>query len=234
MQAEEMREIMSSALDMYFKPPAEGWLNELCFSYPQQHQFIQSAVRHFAFLGGVGSGKTYAGAYRALRAAYGVLGEAKIPCPNHGMVTAPTFPMLRDNCYETFQEIAEPWIKSHNRGQMRTIMRNGSKILWRTVSNPDRLRGVNLSWLWMDEAALYDGNAFDVLIARLREGGNEGYSWITTTTKGKNWLYKKFIRQQSDNKDYGILRAYTEHNPFLPAGYVENLKFLLNLILGVI
>ena len=67
--------------------------------YPRQWDFMATSDRLAAFVGGIGSGKTYVGAVRSLLFA--------IEQGGLGMVVAPTYPMLRDATLRTLIDIAE-------------------------------------------------------------------------------------------------------------------------------
>jgi PBSX family phage terminase large subunit len=186
--------------------------------YEQQRAFIFTD-RHFAaFVGGIGSGKSYAGCFRALRFA---LGESAAPVPNLGMITAPTYPMLRDATLRTFIDLAGGHLAKFNKAEMLATLDNGSEILFRTADNPERLRGANLSWWYGDEAALYKYDVWRIMIGRLRQGGRRGAAWITTTPKGRNWLYREFVLKQ--RPDYALFHARTADNRFLDPEFVESL-----------
>ena len=208
-----------AVLDRYMRPPFDGELEATKLVYPKQYDFIVSESHHHAFVAGLGAGKTYAGAVRALRAAYGRVGGKRIPAPNLGLVTAPTFKMLADTDVDMFRKVAQPWILRHNKSEMKTEMRNGSEILWRSVTDPDTLRGLNLSWIWMDEAALYESGVFEILVARLRQHNRLGHEWITTTPKGKNWLYQKFAADPKPG--YEMVIARFDENPYLHPDYKQ-------------
>lgn len=181
--------------------------------YPQQEAFVQSDAPYSAFVAGIGSGKTYSGVVRSLRAAYGKIGQSTIPTPNLGMITAPTYPMLRDVTMRTFVEVCQPYIESINQGNMSIRLVNGSEVLLRSADNPDRLRGANLSWWYGDEAAMYRANVWSVMAGRLRQFGQRGHAWITTTPRGRDWIYNKFV--DSDSPDYALFRAASTDNVYL-------------------
>jgi len=56
-----------------------------------------------------------------------------------------------------------------------------------------------------------------VIIGRLREGGRAGPCWITTTPKGRNWLWEK-------QDQIRLFRARTRENPYLAQEFVESLE----------
>jgi PBSX family phage terminase large subunit len=186
--------------------------------YPQQQAFVGTDSPYTAFVAGIGSGKTYAGCYRALRAAQGVIGTRRITTPNLGIITAPTYPMLRDVTARTFLDIADAHIDAFNRSDMTIRLRNGSEILMRTAEHPDRLRGFNASWWYGDEAALYRQDVWRVMVGRLRQYGQRGYAWLTTTPRGRDWLYQLF----GTGKDgYEIIRAASRDNIYLDPDIVQ-------------
>ena len=182
------------------------WLET--FTEPQR-AFWQSPARYRAFVGGVGSGKTYAGVAEIL----------KQPARSFGMVVAPTYPMLRDATLRTVTDMLEPLIADFHRSEMRIDLTNGTRMLFRSADDPDRLRGPNLGWFWMDEAALMSADTWLIMIGRLRE--QPGRAWITSTPRGKNWLYDTFA---TGGDDYAMIRSSTRDNPFLPAEFVRSLE----------
>lgn len=192
--------------------------------YDAQQRFMACLAHYVAFVGGIGSGKTYTGCIRALKAAYGQIGDkaTAIPTPNLGAITAPTYPMLRDVTIRTFFELADKHIVSFNKSEAVATLKNGSQILFRSTEHPDRLRGANLSWWFGDEAALYTPDVWRIMIGRLRQHGINGYAWLATTPKGRNWIYQEFVQQV--RADYEIFKAKTSENIYLAPEFVENLR----------
>lgn len=181
--------------------------------YSRQMAFVMSGARHLAFVAGIGSGKTYAGCVRALRAAYGMVGDVPVRTPNLGVITAPTYPMLRDATIRTFEEVGDGHIERFNRSAGEMTLKNGSEILWRTADTPDRLRGPSITWWYGDEAAMYRPNVRKIMIGRLRQFGMQGYEWLTTTPRGRNWLYQVFAAEQKSG--YELVRASSLDNVYL-------------------
>jgi PBSX family phage terminase large subunit len=190
--------------------------------YGRQFDFVTSAARLACLGGGIGSGKSIAGAVRALYAGLGRIGGQPIPTPNLGVVTAPTYPMLRDATLRTFLDIARDAIREQHQSENRLTLVNGSEILFRSADVPDRLRGPNLTWWWGDEAAYYEASVWRIMIGRLRQGGRQGWAWLTTTPKGRNWLYQEFVAQ--DRADYRLYGVRTRDNPFLDEGFIASLE----------
>ena len=180
--------------------------------YPAQHDFLLDGARFTAFVGGIGSGKTYAGCVKALQ---------NCTSDGLGLIVAPTYPMLRDATLRTFQDVADGAILDFHKGEMRAIVGN-AEVLFRSADDPERLRGPNLSWAYIDEAALCHKMTWPIIIGRLRAGGKAGPCWITTTPKGRNWVWQEFVEKQRDG--YSIHRARTDENPYLAKEFVDDLK----------
>ncbi|MCU0466686.1 MAG: phage terminase large subunit [Anaerolineae bacterium] len=190
--------------------------------HKKQLEFVLSNNRFTSFIGGIGSGKSHAGCAKAGLASGGIIGgQQVIPVPNLGVITAPTYANVRDVTLRTFQEMFAPAIRKFHKAEMRAEMINGSEILFRSVENYEVLRGINVSWWFGDEAALYHEDVWKIMIGRLRQFGRSGYAWLTTTPKGRNWLWREFVAKQRDA--YRMIKARTTQNPYLDRDYVESL-----------
>jgi len=95
-----------------------------------------------------------------------------------------------------------------------------SRILLRSGDKPDRLRGPNLTWAWLDEAAMMKEEVWKIMIGRLRVG--EPKAWVTTTPAGFNWVYRYFL--EKDDESYHIIKAPTKENTYLPQTYIHDLE----------
>lgn len=177
--------------------------------YATQDDFVECRDHYSALIGGIGSGKSYAGCVKMfLRAC-----EHKIL----GMVTAPTYPMLRDATLRTFMEITQGFVKDFQKAEMMVTMVNGSEILFRSADNPDRLRGPNLHAWFGDESAMYASDVWPIMIGRLRAGGKIGDAWLATTPRGRNWLYERLDQITT-------FKARTRANPYLDPEFVRSLE----------
>lgn len=173
-----------------------------------QAEFWDLKDKFTGFFGGVGSGKTFAGALKVLM----------MPRNSVGMVVAPTFPMLKTATLETFLEVAEPagQVVSFNKADMVMTLTGNRKVFWRSADNPDRLRGPNIGWFWFDEAAYAAWKAWLVMIGRLRK--SPGIAWVTSTPKGKkNWTYKNLVGPGK----LAYVTAHSASNHFNIDGFVD-------------
>lgn len=183
--------------------------------HQSQQNFLDSEKPYRGFVGGRGAGKSFIGALDLMCRAV----------PNRlFMVVAPTYPMLRDSSLRSFVDIAQKhdYLRDLSKGDMRATLGNGAEILFRSADDPERLRGPNLSGAWIDEASLVHRDAFDIVIACLRECGEQGWLSCTFTPKGRShWTYEVFGKE---NEKAELFHASTRDNPFLPETFADTLQ----------
>ena len=177
-----------------------------------QREFWDSDARFRAFTGGVGSGKTRLGCLSVFAQPPGSL----------GVVAAPTYPMLRDATLRTFLELARDGkvLDTWHASEMLARLVNGSEVMFRSADDPDRLRGPNIGWFWLDEAAMMGVDVWNIMLGRLREA--PGRAWLTTTPRGDNWIYDRWVRKALPG--YAMIRSSSRDNPFLPPDFIANLE----------
>ena len=97
-------------------------------------------------------------------------------------------------------------------GKMLMTLPGRSEIRFRSADRPDRLRGLNLHGVWLDEAAQIDEEVLQALLPTLRLGPSPWLA-VTTTPKGTgHWTYQMFGPQATDAH---VIRATTRANPML-------------------
>lgn len=180
-----------------------------------QREFRRSNALYRGFVGGIGSGKSYVGALDLIRRAQ--------PSRLYAAL-APTYPMMRDASLRSFTALARElhYLREFRRSEMAAILGNGAEVLFRSTDDPERLRGPNLSGVWMDEASLMAAEARDITIGRLREGGQQGWLSATFTPKGRqHWTYQMFGMGQPNT---ALFHARTGDNPHLPRTFDATLR----------
>jgi hypothetical protein len=177
-----------------------------------QAEFHRSSRRFRAFVSGIGAGKTFSGAVEILR----------MPPGTTGLVAAPTYRMLADATIATIKEIFGDLITDYVKSDMTMTLVDGKKILLRSADEPERLRGPNLGWFWLDEGAMMDELAWKIMVGRLRL--DPGRAWVTTTPRGKvNWVYKNFVRDGSADL-FDVIQCNTASNIYLPDFFLKQLE----------
>lgn len=184
----------------------------------KQARFRESQALYTGYVGGRGSGKSWAGAYKMCRRAK--RGRTYL-------IASPTGVKLHDETFPTFRSIAQQLgIWNPKRVKLTpyptVTLRTGAEIRFRTAEDPEKLRGPNLSGGWLDEGSLMDRSAFTVVIACLREGGELGWLDVTFTPKGRrHWTYQELATGKPNTS---IVHATTWENPFIHVDFAKNLE----------
>lgn len=204
--------------------------------FPEQEPFLGTDRKFYGYVSGVGAGKTFAGIIRT------ILNMERWNPGEMGAIVAPTTTMVKDVIIAQMRDVGllEHWeYKSAHSDEPGLHAPNGSRALILSADNRrtvERLRGLNLAWWWMDEEAIIDKRARDILTQRLRTG-NYRNGYVTTTPKGKNHTYDFFVGDvDADRRDHGAGQLYvtedrlaivgvpTHANPHTPADYKESVE----------
>ena len=192
---------------------------------PWQLVSLYNPYEHFAMFAGVATGKTYTGSHFAIK-------MVQEHPDKTGLVGANTYDQMTQ---ATLRELLY-WLDFYNidfvidrrppegwgirkqfkrYGNILTIRTpNGAATVFtRTLSKPNALRGIEISWYWIDETRDTPANTHDVLLSRMRESSfRKGL--ITTTTNGEDWSYKRFMNTSrlSNKYLYGSMHVKTSES----------------------
>lgn len=158
----------------------------------------------------MGSGKSFAFCYEALFLAHLNAGLL-------GLIGAPTYKLLRDATKRTFLEILEieEIPHAHHKSENKiTLSENGSEIIFRSLENPELLRGSNLSWFGVDELTYCKPEAWSRLEGRLRhDKAVRLCGFAAWTPKGFDQVYDRFVDQPT--QDYWAVLASPRENHYV-------------------
>jgi hypothetical protein len=215
-------------------PPYNRFTGTRDFTQPQR-QLIASHKRGSLYCGGIGAGKTVAGAYAMLVPALTSEHETS-------MVAAPIGAQLSSNIYPLVRQILREFREFNgyqlerrwNMTDKYLELINGHRILFRTMSAPDSLRGPSLTSWWGDEISsveditgVSEERVLDIVLGRMRGGAHSSRIreiW-TTTPKGDQGVVSYYLRElQNKSPHMELIRASTLTNPALPIEYIEALK----------
>jgi PBSX family phage terminase large subunit len=185
----------------------------------KQASFVTSTRPWSAFIGGVGGGKTYSGAVRSVLAFIQEPGSL-------GIIAAPSYTMVRDTTMRMFFDLLpDVLVRSFNKNEMHLYGTNGSEVYFRSMDDPDKIRGINASWAWLDEAPYAGYYAWQMLKQRVGRQNVQKYkkrAWITGTPKGRDGYWQEFV--QCPTEDHLIVRSSTFDNlKNLPERYIESM-----------
>ena len=213
---------------------------------PHQKAFHQSDAKYRAMVSGVGAGKTLMGSKEVIKWTQLYPGSLYVI----GRLTAKA---LRETTQKRFFEICPNYlIDDFNKTEAKLWLKTPksgvySEILFMHLDEPGPLGSLDISGFWIDEAHEPDGEevpvtTFQMLMARLRHEVGPHRGFITSNSGGKDWIWNYFFDPKKIARDKELLRRYvdgeiavkpatfwsvnvpTSANPFLPEGYVEQLK----------
>ncbi len=211
---------------------------------PHFEDFLFNWDQYFQFLvGGYGSGKSY---HIALKIILKLLEEKRT-----ALVIREVYDTHRDSTFSLFDEIIADLDLS---GRIRTVTSpmqirfpNGSKIIFRGMDNPEKLKSVNnVSLIWIEEASEVKYAGFKELIGRMRHPTLDLHMITSTNPVAQdNWTFTHFFKDEEnkthtldDSKLYEkremvVGDTYYHHstaedNYFLPQSYIDQLEEMKN------
>jgi len=204
--------------------------------FDEQKPFLKEDRRYLGYISGVGAGKTFSGIIRTIRnmTEWNVGAMGAIIAPTRQMVVNVIIPEMRD--LGLFDPPINWEYKSAYSDEPGIHAPNGSRALILSADNKqtiERLRGLNLAWVWIDEKTAVPARAQEIAMQRLRVGDYRNL-YVTTTPKGKDDTYDFFVGDVDATKeDYGQATLYetddrraivgvpTSANPHTPDDYKE-------------
>jgi PBSX family phage terminase large subunit len=196
-----------------------------------QARFLELPKKYPLYVGGYGSGKTWAGSAKLCRNAW------ELPKIRAGYF-APTIPLIRDIFYPTIDEVAHDW-------GLRAVVRETNKevhlyngrtyrttIICRSMEKPASIIGFSIGHALVDEIDTLPlkkaEDAWRKVIARIRQPGGTGQVAATTTPEGFHFTWKTWVKGPREDQAvadrYGMVRSSTYDNEAnLQPGYIDDL-----------
>lgn len=195
---------------------------DFIFDLPSRKIVNGKPAFHFAFVGGIGSGKTRCGAEK-----FGDIAFRNRGCM--GGIFAPTYRMLEDSTKRVFLDvITKKGIAYKYRPSDNSVLLFGdTKIIFRSMDDPEHIRGPELGEAWIDEGGqMSTRKAVDRIAGRVRDpAASEQCVLHTTTPFGFNWFHDVVVEESEINRSI-VYHAKTEQNIALSPEYVERLNDL--------
>lgn len=204
----------------------------------------------YLLFGGYGSSKSY---HIALKIVLKCLQEKR-----KVLVVREVYETIRESCFDLFEEIlndmellAEDGRKANKRkvisktSPMQFIFPNGSRIIFKGMDNPKKLKSINdVSIIWIEEASEVKYDGYKELLGRLRHKDLSMHmilSW--NPVDEQNWTFKHFfINRESKRMILNPEKLYKKRilvkngtyyhhslpddNLFLPKSYLKQLEEL--------
>ena len=134
---------------------------------------------------------------------------------------APTNGMLRDGAMKIIREIADRAgiVKNWHSTNGELTLYGNRTILFRSVENPDRVRGNNVGWLYFDEMCYMQEEVWPTALGTRRRMPMK--VWATTTPNGFDFVHRIWTQGA---EGFHIVRSATSDNVFNPPGFAEALR----------
>ena len=204
----------------------------------------------YLLVGGYGSSKSY---HIALKIILKCLEEKR-----KVLVVREVYETIRESCFDLFIEILEdmnlldPNSNRRNSNKVRyktspmqLIFPNGSKVIFKGMDKPGKLKSINgVSIVWLEEASEIKYDGYKELKGRLRHPTLSLHFLLSTNPVGtENWVYQHFFKRTNEDGTETVIlddqRLYKKHtivkkgvyyhhsvvddNLFVPKSYVNTL-----------
>lgn len=197
--------------------------------------------KNYFLVGGYGSSKSY---HIATKIILKLLQEKRT-----ALVVREVYDTIRDSCYSLLEEIIiDLGLDDRIRcvtSPMQIRFPNGSKIIFKGMDKPAKLKSINnVSLIWIEECSEVKYAGFKELLGRLRHPSLKLHMILSTNPVSKNnWCYKHFFidtkkkifnlddKELYKKKTIVVKDTYYHHstaddNLFLPKSYIEQLDEL--------
>lgn len=206
--------------------------------------------QEYLLVGGYGSSKSY---HIALKLILKALEERR-----KILVIREVYDTIRESCFDLFLEILEDLdLLEYSTGKkkskrvryktspMQLSFPNGSKIIFKGMDKPGKLKSINgVSIVWLEEASEVKYAGYKELKGRLRHPTSSLHFLLSTNPVGtENWVYQHFFKRVNDDGTVTVIlddqRLYRQHtlikkgvyyhhsvvddNMFVPDSYVKTL-----------
>lgn len=207
----------------------------------------------YLLIGGYGSGKSY---HVALKIVLKLMEEQRI-----ALVVRQVRETIRDSCFSLFKEILEKmdYLSDDKRNKIKAVATtspmeikfpNGSRIIFRGMDNPEKLKSINnVSIVWLEECSEIRADGYTELLGRIRTPNISLHFFLTTNPIDRqNWIYSRFFSKTDEHGKEIIIqdeeefyekrtlinkknKVYYHHsvlddNPFLSRAYKERIEAL--------
>lgn len=208
-----------------------------------QHDFVLNGARGSAYIGGLGSGKSFAMICKGV--ALSQQPVARTTGGPKGVFAAASYPVLRTIVLPAFFDFMEGtglWktgsqSTSYNKSEWtaklkancgcknRSACKHVAIVHFVSLDDPDWIRGVELSWYGIDEGRNVGIDGWRILWGRLRQPGYKHQGFVVSTPNGFDWMYHKFHPKGRDRVRGGqwFTAATFDNRGNLPPEYIPEL-----------
>lgn len=198
---------------------------------PHQARFHADPHKFKGFFGGFGSGKTRTGAEEITQHILSTPGGMTL-------IGAQTKPQLDQTAKKMFFDVfPRILIEDYHKQREEVLCKNGHIVLFRPLDDEGKIRSLNLSAFWIEEASEVKYDIFVQLQTRLRNTATKRHLGILTSNPDMGWIKTEFLLKSDKiynamtkyyqnpdeiNKAFSSHIAPTSLNPYLPPDFMES------------
>lgn len=201
-------------------------VRDVCIDVTEKQAQVLNAgpeIRHIFFEGGMGSGKTMAGAHWLASR------SATNPASVEGLVISPSYPNMQQSVLpridDAFRAMGVDFALNWSKKQIVWESGGERKRVWlRSAEKPGQISGSSVGFLWNDEPALCSFEAHKRGRTRVRDARAVLQQHLYTGTHEgvKTWFYR-LLKKARGNPKALVVTASTFDNPFNSPDYYEDI-----------
>lgn len=181
----------------------------------KQFDHINDTTRHLMIMGSAGSGKTIFACTKV------ILYALEFPKARVG-VFRQTLPSLKKTAWKEIRELLIKYNITHteNKSDGLITLDNGSTIEFIPTDSDEKLRSLNLDFVYVEQAEEISKDVYTELDLRIRHTiSQEHYGQMLLVVQPQrktHWLYKEFYQFHADDPEYNKVHFSYLENPYLP------------------
>lgn len=202
---------------------------EISLTEPQE-QFCFSTAKHPAIVGGLGSGKSEAGILRLLLLMLENVTQTGRKIDT--LLTFPTYDLCKLRGISGLEEVLERVglsYRTNRSNDFLTEIENIGTMLFRSYDRPERIVAFQVAHSIADELDTLPREKAAIVWRKVSERTRQkayrpnSIGAVTTPDQGVNgFVYQRWVKQADSSTE--IVRAATHSNPYLPDGYIEQIR----------
>lgn len=142
-------------------------------------------------------------------------------------VVSPTYSQSRKFYKDIFIPMAKTGlVKNHTEGMGAVLIEffNGSIIEFKSAASRDSLRGATIDYLVIDEGAFISEDIINEVLLPMLLTKDKMKVLVVTTPKGKNWVYKWFIKNEPG---YHSIKFTSADNPMANKELIDEMRLMM-------
>lgn len=181
----------------------------------KQFEHINDKSRHLMVLGSAGSGKTLFACTKV------ILYAIEHPYARVGVFRL-TLPSLKDTAWREIRQLLQKYEIEYKENKSDAIitLSNNSTISFKPLDTDEKIRSLNLDFVYVEQAEEITEEAYIELDLRIRNNvAQEDYGQmllVVQPTRKQHWLYRLFYQLKENDPDYNRIHFSYLDNPFLP------------------